>query len=384
MIKVTKEGILLSKSQLEFENEAVMNPAAIIDGGTVHLIYRAVKEGNFSSLGYCRLEGPLKVDERWDEPILSSEMEYESHGLEDPRIVKIEECYYLTYTVYDGISALGALALSRDMKMFKKHGIITPMVHYDEFVSLVGSDKLLHKNYIQNQLFYEKLDDKEGNALTWDKDVVFFPRKINGQLVFLHRIRPGIQIVTINTLNELSQDFWLNYLKNFRDHIVLDPIFPHESSYIGSGCPPIETEYGWLLIYHGAADTEKGMYYTACAAMLDLNIPSKVLARLPYPLFRPDYDWEENGIVDHVVFPTGAVVFNERLFIYYGAADSRIACASIILEELITELMSYAVKDETNTHSNTSIVVSDLTTDISEMWKPVQKLETTKNQLHEK
>ncbi|MBK7027803.1 MAG: hypothetical protein IPH45_00655 [Bacteroidales bacterium] len=61
MIKVTKEGILLSKSQLEFENEAVMNPAAILDGGTVHLIYRAVKKGNHSSLGYCRIEGPLRL-----------------------------------------------------------------------------------------------------------------------------------------------------------------------------------------------------------------------------------------------------------------------------------------------------------------------------------
>ncbi len=70
MIKVTKEGILLSKSQLEFENEAVMNPAAIIDGGTVHLIYRAVKEGNHSSLGYCRMVGPHHIVERMEEPLI--------------------------------------------------------------------------------------------------------------------------------------------------------------------------------------------------------------------------------------------------------------------------------------------------------------------------
>ncbi len=285
-------------------------------------------------------------------------MEYESHGLEDPRVVKIDDTYYLTYTVYNGISALGALAFSRDLKKFRKQGIITPMIPYDDFISLVGTDNQLHKNYCQNQSFYEKLDDPEGKGLTWDKDVVFFPRKINGQLVFLHRIRPGIQIVTINNLNELSQDFWINYLKNFRDHIVLDPIFPHESSYIGSGCPPIETKHGWLLIYHGAEDTEKGMYYTACAALLDLDNPCKVLARLPFPLFRPEYDWEETGEVDHVVFPTGAVVFDDRLFIYYGAADSRIACASLVLEELISELMNY--------YESASVSDSNVTTSISE------------------
>ncbi len=75
---------------------------------------------------------------------------------------------------------------------------------------------------------------------------------------------------------------------DLQEHIVLDPIYGHESSYIGSGCPPIETEHGWLLIYHGVEETDKGLVYSACAALLDLNDPSRELARLPYALFSPE------------------------------------------------------------------------------------------------
>jgi predicted GH43/DUF377 family glycosyl hydrolase len=98
MIQVKKEGVLLSKTKLEFENEGVLNPGAIREGNSVHIFYRAVRTGNYSSIGYCRLEGPTTVAERWEKPILEPEFDYESHGIEDPRIVKIEDTYYLTYT----------------------------------------------------------------------------------------------------------------------------------------------------------------------------------------------------------------------------------------------------------------------------------------------
>jgi predicted GH43/DUF377 family glycosyl hydrolase len=91
MIEIKKEGILLSKTDFEFENEAVLNPAAIRIDDNVHLFYRAVRNGNFSSIGYCRLDGPLTVAERWEKPFMEPEFEYESHGIEDPRIVKIDD-----------------------------------------------------------------------------------------------------------------------------------------------------------------------------------------------------------------------------------------------------------------------------------------------------
>ena len=124
MIEVKKEGVLLSKTNLEFENEGVLNPAAIREGDNVHMFYRAVRTGNYSSIGYCKLEGPMTVVERWDKPFMVPEFEYESHGIEDPRIVKIDDLYYLTYTAYDGKNALGALATSKDLIHFQKQGII--------------------------------------------------------------------------------------------------------------------------------------------------------------------------------------------------------------------------------------------------------------------
>jgi beta-1,2-mannobiose phosphorylase / 1,2-beta-oligomannan phosphorylase len=341
MIEVKKEGILLERTQLEFENEGVLNPAVIRQGDCLHVYYRAVQTGNHSSIGYCKLDGPLNVTERWDKPIIVPEYEYESHGVEDARIVMIDDLFYLTYTGYDGINARGALAISKDLINFKKLGIIVPAITCSEFVSISESAGKIDENYYRNPKFNYHIADSEKKMMLWDKNVVFFPRRIKGNLVFLHRIRPGIQIVSINNLDELNKEFWDDYFHNLHEYIVLDPVYRHESSYIGSGCPPIETEHGWLLIYHGVESAENGQIYSACAALLDLNDPLKVKARLPYALFSPKYDWEVNGEVNNVVFPTGTALFGNTLFIYYGAADRVIACASVNFSGLVAELLKY-------------------------------------------
>jgi predicted GH43/DUF377 family glycosyl hydrolase len=347
MIEVKKEGILLSKTDLEFENEGVLNPAVIRVGDNVHLFYRAVKTGNHSTIGYCLLDGPLSIVERWDKPFMVPEFNYESQGIEDPRIVKIDDEFYMTYTAYDGTNARGALAISKDLMHFEKKGIIVPDITYAKFVSIVELAGKVNENYYHNHKFYYQEADPEEKILLWDKNVVFFPRKIKGNLVFLHRIRPGIQIVSVHSLNDLTQEFWENYFLNLQDNIVLDPIYEHESSYIGSGCPPIETEYGWILIYHGAEETDKGLVYSACAAaLLDLDDPSKEISRLPYALFKPEFEWELKGDVNNVVFPTGTALFGDTLFIYYGAADSSIACASVSLSKLVTELLTHSNKNK--------------------------------------
>jgi len=346
MIEVKKEGILLSMTDLEFENEGVLNPAAIREGDSVHLFYRAVRKGNHSSIGYCRLDGPLTIAERWDKPFMVPEFEYESHGVEDARIVKIDDLYYMTYTGYDGINARGALATSKDLKHFEKQGIIVPPITYAEFVFLVESDGKVDKNYYRNHKFYYQEADPEKKIMLWDKNVIFFPRKIKGKLVFFHRIRPGIQIVFINSLKEITKEFWGSYFLNLQEHIVMDPVHAHELGYIGSGCPPIETEHGWLLIYHGVKETQHGVIYSACAALLDLNDPVKEIARLPYALFSPEYEWELHGEVNNIVFPSGTALFGNTLFIYYGAADTHIACASVSLSALLAELLTYTNRDE--------------------------------------
>ena len=269
------------------------------------------------------------------------------HGVEDARITKIDDTFYLTYTGYDGTNARGALAISKDLKLFQKQGLIVPNMTYAEFVSIVESSKKINENYWLNQKFYYQAADLEKKSLLWDKNVIFFPRRINGKLTFLHRLRPGIQLVSVKSLKELTKAFWKDYFVNLHEYIVMDPVHAHEASYIGSGCPPIETEHGWLLIYHGVERTEAGQFiYSACAALLDLNNPVKEIARLPYALFSPEYEWELQGEVNNVVFPTGTALFGDTLFIYYGAADSVIACATVKLSELVAELLTYAAKDE--------------------------------------
>lgn len=341
MIYVKKEGVMLEKTGLEFENDGVLNPAAIRDGDSVHMFYRAVEKGNRSSIGYCRLDGPLTVVERWNKPFIIPEYDYESQGVEDARITKIDDTYYLTYTGYDGTNARGALATSKDLKNFTKQGIIVPPITYAEFVFRAETAGKVNENYYRNYKFYYQEADPDKKIMLWDKNVIFFPRKIHGNLVFLHRIRPGIQLVSVASMDLLTKEFWDQYFLNLQEHIVLDPVHKHESSYIGSGCPPIETKHGWLLIYHGVEETKKGLVYSACAALLDLNNPLKELARLPYALFSPEYDWELTGEVNNVVFPTGTAVFGNTLFIYYGAADSQIACASVNLPALVDELLTY-------------------------------------------
>lgn len=345
MVTVNKIGIVLEKSALGFEIEGVLNPAVIVHDNDIHIFYRAVANGNYSSIGYAKFNSHFVLEERMDTPIIFPQFDYEEHGVEDGRIVKIDAIFYLTYSAYDGVNALGALATSLDLIHWEKHGIIVPQLMFDEFNRLAETKGKLNEKYVRyNQ--HDKIRERKGKkVLVWDKNVIFFPRKINGKFHFLHRIKPDIQIVCFNELSELTTDFWQNYVLKFKDYLVLSPKHEHEISYIGGGCPPIETNQGWLLIYHGVHDTVKGYVYCACAALLDLDNPQKEIARLPYPLFKPELSWEIKGEVNNVCFPTGAIIQEDTLFIYYGAADTRIGCASISVTELLAELKSFEIKN---------------------------------------
>lgn len=341
MITVEKHGIILSPTNREFENNGVLNPGIYQEGNTVHILYRAVQEGNFSTIGYAKIEGPFKIVERLEQPLITRDFDYEKHGVEDPRIVKIEDTYYITYTAYDGINAMGALATSKDLIHFEKHGIITPKINYQEYEKLVlcCGTKLNPKYHHYYRLFSQIGLVGDETRLLRDKDVAFFPRKINGKFAMLHRIWPGIQIVYFNHWEDLTKSFWENYLKNLSDYIVIDPKGAFEVSYIGAGGPPIETKNGWLMIYHGVQETHKGVIYHAKAALLQLDKPENEIARLDLPLFSPTKQWEIEGEVNDVVFPTGHALFGDDLYIYYGAADTHIAVAKMNINELILELV---------------------------------------------
>lgn len=346
MISVKKEGIILEKTTLGFENTGVLNPAIIKVNDTIHMFYRAISKDNFSSIGHCILKDGLIPINRSEIPILFPQYEYEKQGVEDPRIVKIDDTYYLTYTAYDGINALGALAISKDLVTWEKRGLIAPQYSYDEFKHLAESREEISEKYFRYNGKYIVPKIKGKKVLLWDKNIILFPRRINGKLFFLHRIKPDIQIISVTDLSELTHNFWDNVFLHFTDYILIASKYDHEVSYVGGGCPPIETEKGWLIIYHGVHDTIDGYMYCACALLLDLKNPCIEIARLPYPLFQPEYEYELHGIVNNICFPSGTQINNDRLYIYYGAADEHIACASVSLNELLNELLTYNLSYE--------------------------------------
>ena len=345
-IPIEKKGILLSPTKLKFESNGVLNPGIFQEGEEVHIFYRAVEDGNYSTIGYAKTNEHLDLIERKSSPLITRDFDYEKHGVEDARIVKIEDTYYLTYTAYDGFNAMGALATSKDLKHFEKKGIITPLITYNEYkyhLEHCNQERLNPKYYHYYNLFAQIGLVDEKHRYLRDKDIVLFPRKINGKFVMLHRIWPGIQIVQFEKWEDLTKEFWEDHIKNLHDHILMDPLFDFEVNYLGAGCPPIETKDGWLMIYHGVCETHIGKTYHAAAALLDIEDPIKVIGRLPYPLFSPTEEWELLGVVDHVVFPTGTALFGDDLHIYYGAADKHTAVAKVSLQLLLNELKKTAI-----------------------------------------
>ena len=339
-LKVKKEGILLEKSELYFENEAVFNPAIIEENGVFHMFYRALSKGDFSTIGYCQLDTPLHVSKRNEVPFLLPRYDYEKKGLEDPRIVKIDGLYYLSYTAFDGINALGALDISSDLITFNHFGLITPLI-------LENDDESTNYERISKS-YSDELAIDNNIEFVWDKNVLFFPKKIDGKFYFVHRIKPDILFVIVSDLKEMDVEFWEKYLAELPSYrLECDSVHIDKALYFGAGCPPIETELGWIFIYHAAYEKNGELIYKAYCILLDLNNPLKIIASLPYCLFEPEFEWELIGNVNNVVFPTGCILKDNLIYVYYGAADTRIACASFSLSELF-ESFVYLKKENEN------------------------------------
>lgn len=342
MIKIKKHGVILSPTDLEFENLSAFNPGVYQDGQTVHVFYRALNQKLISSIGYARLKGPLELAERWKKPFLAPKYKYEKAGIEDARIVKVGHVFYLTYVVHDGKNALIAYSYGPDLFNLRRGGIISPRISYDVVGKWFDFSKLKDKYYFFKS-YYK--DTVARSVYLWDKDAFLFPEKIKGKYAMIHRILPDIQIIYFRSFNQLkNRNYWKENIKNLSDFVVLENIYGFESRNIGGGCPPLKTKAGWLLIYHGVEPVNKSRVYHAGAALLDLKDPTKVKARLPYPLFSPTEKFELNGHVNNVVFPTGTAQFGNTLYIYYGTSDTYTAVASVNLNSLLKELMRHKVK----------------------------------------
>ncbi|HSN47853.1 MAG TPA: hypothetical protein VLR29_03745, partial [Flavobacterium sp.] len=237
------------------------------------------------------------------------------------------------------------LATSKDLVHIEKHGVITPRINYEDYKHCITNEK--NDGLNPKYLYYYNLFSEIGiiadeKRLLNVKDVTLFSRKINGRFAMLIGIWPGIQIVYFDAFEDLTEEFWKNYLENLINYIVLDPKSVFEVNHLGVGGPPIETEEGWVLIYYGVQETTTGKNYSAKCALLDIDHPEIEIARLDYPIIAPNKSWEKKEKADAIVIPSGHALFGDDLYIYYGAADKSIAVAKLHLHELLDELRKSA------------------------------------------
>ncbi len=299
--------ILEPTSRNTWESEAVFNPAAVFLNEKTHILYRAMSRDNTSVLGYASSQDGFQIDERLPYPVYTPREPFEKKikpdsfsGCEDPRIVKIEDSLYMTYTAYNGRNARVALT----------------SIKVDDFVN--------HKWNWKKPIVISPPDVENKNS-------VIFPEKVNKKYVFLHR--PDDRDIWIDFVSDLdfSKEKWLG------GRVLLQPRKDKwDSLKIGAAAPPIKTESGWLLIYHGLSETSK--YYRVGAALLDITAPRQVLARTEDPILEPRTSYEKEGQVRNVVFPCSAVLVDKKIVIYYGGADSVVCAASINLGKLMRSL----------------------------------------------
>lgn len=334
-------GVILSPTRHGFECQAVLNPACIRVDDTTHIFYRAVRSAfqrrnMISSIGYAQWHDN-RIIERYDYPILVGECEYSKRGIEDPRIVSIDGIYYMIFSVYDGKVVLAAYATSTHLPFFTHRGLISPRIRLKEALEIF-KDSYCGINYQAYQEQY--MGYLMPTDYVWGKNFVLFPRKINGKFALLHRVLPGIQVIYFDSFDQLTTEFWKDYLFNIDKHHMMCPMFDFETHHIAPGCPPIDCGDCWLLIYHAVKVTEKGHnnQYNACAALAHYEEPHRIIRRLETPIFSPTHEWEKKGDVDNVVFPTGTAVYGDRLFIYYGAGDSVICCKTLSISKLLNRL----------------------------------------------
>jgi predicted GH43/DUF377 family glycosyl hydrolase len=224
--------------------------------------------------------------------------EAEEFGVEDPRVTPLNGRFYFTYVAVSRHGPATALASTPDFRTFERHGVI---------------------------------------FCPENKDVVLFPERVGGAFVALHRPVCGTPFTRPEMWVARSPD-----LIHWGAHTHLSLAGGEwQSGRVGAGPPPVRVPDGWLAIYHGNQNPkhpgEVGAYFGG-AVLLDANDPAKVLKWTAEPFMRPEAEFEVNGFVPNVVFPTGVVQDGERLLVYYGAADAATAVAEFDTRELVGSL----------------------------------------------
>jgi predicted GH43/DUF377 family glycosyl hydrolase len=319
ILKRIKNNPILKPIMSHFwESKAVFNPAAVVDSGKIHLLYRAIGDHDISTIGYASSNNGTDFDERLKLPVFSSKSQsvknsylpyspYASGGgiyggCEDPRISKIGNKLYMTYVYYDGVNHPRVALTSITVSNFRKK-------NWD------WSDPVIIS--------------RPGVV---NKNACILPEKVNGKYVIFHRIFPNILIDFVSDLNFDGKTKWLK-----GEYIIKPRPGSWDSRKVGVGATPIKTSEGWLLIYQAVGNRDPGRYKIG-AMILDSNDPTKVLYRSNQPLLSPDESYENEGYKAGVVYPCGAAHFEEKLFVYYGGADTVVCTATANMSQFLSEL----------------------------------------------
>jgi predicted GH43/DUF377 family glycosyl hydrolase len=319
MVPVTRYNrnpILTPEKKHPWEAEAAFNGCPIISGKTCHLVYRAQSTLQtihshaieLSTIGHAESIDRVTFTKR--KLLITPKEDWERFGCEDPRVTKIGNLYYIFYTALSqwppapaGIHV--AYAITRDFHTIDERHLVTPF-----------------------------------NA----KAMTLFPEKINGKFAVLLTVNPDIPPSTIaiaylDSLSQLQdQNFWKKWHISFSKHSVHLLRTTHD--HVEIGAPPIKTDHGWLLIYsYIRSYLTSHKFFGIEAVLLDTNDPQKIIGRTEQPLLFPEYDYELVGKIPSVIFPSGAIIVNDNLGIYYGAADTRVGLATCNLIDLIREMI---------------------------------------------
>jgi predicted GH43/DUF377 family glycosyl hydrolase len=168
-----------------------------------------------------------------------------------------------------------------------------------------------------------------------DRDVILFPEKIGGRYAMLHRPKHAKETEFPSIWIKFSDDL-LDW-ERAEDHILIQGRRGTKEEKIGGSTPPILTDRGWLVLYHGVGDGGLADY-TVWAMLLDRDNPLKVLGRTPEPILEPELPHEREGFYPGCVFPVGNVVKDGILYVYYGAADKYVGVATCPLADLLDYL----------------------------------------------
>src|SRR5712664_4427005 len=287
---------ILSPEGREWESAGTFNPAVVVHNGKFVMLYRAQDAAGTSRLGYAESTDGIHFTRR-AEPVLSPETEYEKDGgVEDPRLQRFGETYYLTYTGYNKKDAQLCLATSQDLIHWDRKGVILPAY--------------------------------KGNwNKGWTKSGAIIPEKIGGKY----------WMYWLGTADDKTDQMGISYSSDLLHwtEATPTPVLPRrpgmfDSRVVEPGPPPILTPRGIVLIYNGADDN---LVYRTGVALFDRNDPRKLISRTDEPVFAPEKEWEKVGQVPNVVFVEGMVQKGHKYLFYYGAADTYVGVAEARVKE---------------------------------------------------